>query len=155
MHADAARSLPKAQCSPGEVRCLSCEAQYAPPLGADGATPAGCPACGASLWLAATIPSGKPSGSPARSTSQVSKRGGVFYDVGGKAEGGSVLRLLESVRCLECGAVYSKPSDGGTARENPGCPDCGYVGWVIAGTASEEEPPRRRFAASRPRDLES
>ena len=42
------------------------------------------------------------------------------------------LSVLESVRCLECGAVYAKPSDGGTVRENPGCPDCGYVGWVTA-----------------------
>jgi hypothetical protein len=43
------------------------------------------------------------------------------------------LTVLESVRCLECGAVYAKPSSGGTARANPGCPDCGYVGWVAAG----------------------
>jgi hypothetical protein len=42
------------------------------------------------------------------------------------------LSLLENVRCLECGAVYTKPADGGTVRENPGCPECGYVGWVTA-----------------------
>jgi hypothetical protein len=40
------------------------------------------------------------------------------------------LTVLESVRCLECGVVYAKPSGGGTVQENPGCPDCGYVGWV-------------------------
>ena len=40
------------------------------------------------------------------------------------------LTVLESVRCLECDAVYAKPSDGGTVRQNPGCPDCGYVGWM-------------------------
>jgi len=40
------------------------------------------------------------------------------------------LTVLESVRCLECGAVYSKPTGGGTVRQNPGCPDCGYVGWM-------------------------
>lgn len=40
------------------------------------------------------------------------------------------LTVLESVRCLECGAVYAKPSGGGTVRQNPGCPDCGYVGWI-------------------------
>lgn len=40
------------------------------------------------------------------------------------------LTVLESVRCLDCGAVYSKPAGGGTVRQNPGCPDCGYVGWV-------------------------
>ena len=42
------------------------------------------------------------------------------------------LTVLETVRCLECGAVYAKPSGGGTVQENPGCPDCGYVGWVGA-----------------------
>jgi hypothetical protein len=43
------------------------------------------------------------------------------------------LTVVESVRCLECGAVYAKPAGGGTVRDNPGCPDCGYVGWVSAG----------------------
>ncbi|MFL5926162.1 MAG: hypothetical protein ACJ77E_04425 [Gaiellaceae bacterium] len=37
---------------------------------------------------------------------------------------------LERVRCLDCGAIYVKPADGGTVHENPGCPDCGYVGWI-------------------------
>ncbi len=46
------------------------------------------------------------------------------------------LTVLESVRCLECGAIYAKPSGGGTVRENPGCPDCGYVGWVDARVAA-------------------
>jgi hypothetical protein len=45
------------------------------------------------------------------------------------------LTVLESVRCLSCGAVYAKPSEGGTVRENPGCPDCGYVGWAAAAAA--------------------
>jgi hypothetical protein len=45
---------------------------------------------------------------------------------------GPNLTVLESVRCLECGAEYAKPAAGGTVRENPGCPDCGYVGWVAA-----------------------
>jgi hypothetical protein len=49
------------------------------------------------------------------------------------------LTVLESVRCLECGAVYAKPSGGGTVRENPGCPDCGYVGWVGARVAAFSE----------------
>ncbi len=43
---------------------------------------------------------------------------------------GPKLTVLESVRCLECGLVYAKPSGGGTVQANPGCPDCGYVGWV-------------------------
>ena len=37
-----------------------------------------------------------------------------------------------TVRCLGCGEVYAKPLGGGTVRANPGCPECAYVGWVIA-----------------------
>jgi transposase-like protein len=37
---------------------------------------------------------------------------------------------IERVRCLSCGATYVKPSGGGTVSANPGCPVCGYVGWV-------------------------
>jgi predicted nucleic acid-binding Zn-ribbon protein len=40
------------------------------------------------------------------------------------------LELLATVRCLACGAIYAKPTTGGTAFANPGCPECGYVGWV-------------------------
>ena len=40
------------------------------------------------------------------------------------------LSVYENVLCLECAAVYTKPTRGGTARSNPGCPECGYVGWV-------------------------
>jgi len=40
------------------------------------------------------------------------------------------LTVLETVRCLECSEVYSKPSAGGTTQKNPGCPICGYVGWI-------------------------
>jgi hypothetical protein len=49
------------------------------------------------------------------------------------------LTVLESVRCLECGLVYAKPSSGGTVQANPGCPDCGYVGWAGAGSRSVTE----------------
>jgi DNA-directed RNA polymerase subunit RPC12/RpoP len=57
---------------------------------------------------------------------------------------------LEQVRCLECGASYEKPNNGGTVRENPGCPECGYLGWARGdGSVSELQP--RRFAAGRPR----
>ncbi len=71
----------------------------------------------------------------------------VKSDPGGAAPR---LTVLESVRCLECGAVYAKPSGGGTVQENPGCPDCGYVGWVGARVApfSESWPPRH-FDAGR------
>jgi hypothetical protein len=40
------------------------------------------------------------------------------------------LELIESVRCLGCGAIYSKPAGGGTVAANPGCPDCSYLGWI-------------------------
>jgi hypothetical protein len=55
------------------------------------------------------------------------------------------LTVVESVRCLECGAVYAKPRGGGTLRENPGCPECGYVGWMATSTYQFNEgwtPPR-------------
>ena len=63
-----------------------------------------------------------------------------------------MLSVLESVRCLECGAVYSKPADGGTVRENPGCPDCGYVGWMEASPPVFNEGwlPRRSAAGPQP-----
>lgn len=40
------------------------------------------------------------------------------------------LSRIERVRCLNCSAPYVKPSGGGTVTANPGCPECGYVGWV-------------------------
>ncbi len=42
------------------------------------------------------------------------------------------LVILERVRCLECGTLYSKPVGGTTVDKNPGCPVCGYVGWLAA-----------------------
>jgi predicted nucleic acid-binding Zn-ribbon protein len=61
---------------------------------------------------------------------------------------GAQLAVVESVCCLECGAVYAKPLAGGTVRENPGCPECGYVGWMAASPPafSEESQPRRSAA---------
>ena len=68
------------------------------------------------------------------------------------------LAVLEGVRCLECGEIYSKPkpAPGGTVDQNPGCPLCGYVGWIPltrpAEPASlrcvEGPPPLRFFPAS-------
>jgi hypothetical protein len=58
---------------------------------------------------------------------------------------GPQLMVVESVRCLECGAVYAKPRGGGTVRENPGCPECAYVGWTTTSPAavnSDLLPPR-------------
>jgi hypothetical protein len=40
--------------------------------------------------------------------------------------------VLARVRCLECGNAYVKPSRGGTVEANPGCPRCGYLGWIPA-----------------------
>jgi hypothetical protein len=40
------------------------------------------------------------------------------------------LALLESVCCLECREIYSKPTGGGALARNPGCPRCSYVGWI-------------------------
>jgi predicted nucleic acid-binding Zn-ribbon protein len=55
------------------------------------------------------------------------------------------------VECLECGAVYAKPAGGGTVRENPGCPECGYVGWAaIEPQFSALSQPRRSGAGPLP-----
>lgn len=59
------------------------------------------------------------------------------------------LAPIETVRCLSCGAAYTKPSQGGTVRANPGCPECGYVGWVLASNLTNLEP--RRFDEDHPR----
>jgi hypothetical protein len=52
------------------------------------------------------------------------------------------LAALVTVRCLECGEIYSKPVAGGTTQKNPGCPRCGYVGWIPVSVPGES-PPRR------------
>jgi predicted nucleic acid-binding Zn-ribbon protein len=59
------------------------------------------------------------------------------------------LSQIETVRCLSCGSAYTKPASGGTVRANPGCPDCGYLGWVRASSLTRLEP--RRFAEYHPR----
>ena len=60
---------------------------------------------------------------------------------------------LDRVRCLECGATYVKPADGGTAEENPGCPKCGYLGWISTTipAASTGTGPHRSDAGLPPR----
>jgi hypothetical protein len=60
------------------------------------------------------------------------------------------LAVFESVRCLECGEIYAKPVAGGTVHKNPGCPVCGYVGWIPVKLPVERQPPRHS-AADRPR----
>ena len=59
------------------------------------------------------------------------------------------LAVFESVCCLECGETYSKPAAGGTVEKNPGCPECGYVGWIPL--SLPERSARRRSAADRRR----
>ena len=56
---------------------------------------------------------------------------------------------IERVRCLECGVTYAKPVAGGTVTRNPGCPRCGYVGWILA--TIPPRPGRRRSDEDRPR----
>ena len=55
-------------------------------------------------------------------------------------------RVLESVRCLECGEIYSKPIAGGTVREEPGLPDLRLrrldPGQPAAGPRARAAPPR-------------
>jgi predicted nucleic acid-binding Zn-ribbon protein len=60
------------------------------------------------------------------------------------------LALLESVRCLECGEVYSKPAAGGTVLKNPGCPECTYVGWIPVSLPSRPEAQPRSAEGRRP-----
>jgi hypothetical protein len=62
---------------------------------------------------------------------------------------GPTLAVVESVRCLECGAVYAKPAGGGTVRANPGCPECGYVGWLAVSIPIRKELSQHRFFAGR------
>jgi hypothetical protein len=59
--------------------------------------------------------------------------------------------VLESVRCLDCGETYSKPAAGTTTERNPGCPACGYVGWIPLTAPAEEAAPRRYGGGPRPR----
>ena len=56
---------------------------------------------------------------------------------------------LDRVRCLECGEKYIKPADGGTVTRNPGCPRCGYVGWILATIPIKSAAPPRRSGADR------
>lgn len=75
----------------------------------------------------------------ATSDTQVSAKSGFFFHVNPDSGPAPRLTVLESVQCLDCGVVYAKPTGGGTVQTNPGCPDCGYVGWVGARTNSFTE----------------
>jgi hypothetical protein len=63
------------------------------------------------------------------------------------------LTVLTRVCCLECGHSYAKPTRGGTVERNPGCPRCGYVGWIpaSAGLRVPDEPARSAVGRRRGR----
>lgn len=73
--------------------------------------------------------------------------------MGDKGEQEGPFAVLESVRCLACSTVYAKPTRGGTFRANPGCPECGYVGWLPLAEAitPSSEPDERRRSDGGPR----
>ena len=61
------------------------------------------------------------------------------------------LSLVVTVRCLACGAKYVKPDGRGTVKTNPGCPECGYLGWSLVSDAVTEAGGQRRFVSDRQR----
>ena len=61
---------------------------------------------------------------------------------------GRSLQVLQSVRCLMCSSIYTKPGGGGTAARNPGCPECGYLGWSPVNGQGGQLP--RRSAVGHP-----
>ena len=63
---------------------------------------------------------------------------------------GPITNVIElcRVRCLDCGTKYAKPADGGLIHQNPGCPCCGYVGWIDTAVPPSRAA-RRRFAVDR------
>jgi hypothetical protein len=65
---------------------------------------------------------------------------------------GPALAVLDSVCCLECGEIYSKPAAGSTVEKNPGCPACAYVGWIPVSVPREPRAPHR-FGADLPPGL--
>jgi hypothetical protein len=80
---------------------------------------------------------------------QVSRSADVFSSVEEARTGSARLALLEGVRCLDCGATYAKPREGGTVEQNPGCPNCGYVGWRELTLSQAQARELRRSAADR------
>jgi predicted RNA-binding Zn-ribbon protein involved in translation (DUF1610 family) len=86
---------------------------------------------------------------------------GVYLDVNDQSEDKTgedteddheaMLDTVQEVRCLSCGTVYERGKGTGSASENKGCPECGYVGWLSAKVPVSEEFERRHFGADRPR----
>jgi hypothetical protein len=63
------------------------------------------------------------------------------------------LARIERVSCLGCSASYVKPAGGGTVSANPGCPECGYVGWVREPMPITPDGAPNRFFSGRLRRL--
>ena len=59
------------------------------------------------------------------------------------------LTSVETVCCLNCSTVYGKPSGRGTLSTNPGCPECGYVGWLPSTGPLSQASWRDRFGEDR------
>jgi hypothetical protein len=51
----------------------------------------------------------------------------------------AALRVIETVHCLSCNAVYAKPRRGKTTETNPGCPNCGYLGWSTVSPVAQHQ----------------
>jgi hypothetical protein len=68
----------------------------------------------------------------ARACRKISHPAESLYGVIGDWREQGEIHEVETVRCLECARLYGKPTRGGTVRANPGCPHCGYVGWLSA-----------------------
>jgi hypothetical protein len=68
----------------------------------------------------------------------------------GVDHGGEPVVRIQWVRCLGCGVVYVQPQAGGTISTNPGCPHCGYLGWVKDSSTVRRTPLHRRSVADRP-----
>jgi hypothetical protein len=60
-------------------------------------------------------------------------------------------RFSVTVECRSCGAAYDKPATRSTVRANPGCPECGSLGWVPAVEAVTRGSASFRSAADPPR----
>jgi hypothetical protein len=60
-----------------------------------------------------------------------------------------LLSRIHRVRCLSCGVAYAKPTGGGTVSTNPGCPECGYLGWLREDAAATPDASQRRSVADR------
>ena len=64
--------------------------------------------------------------------------------------GGTRSSNVVTVQCLGCAERYPKPLGGGTVRANPGRPECGYAGWVLAPELPRGAAEPRRSYEGRP-----